>query len=180
MASSHGPPGRRRIGWLSPSITRRCLPGYGFQASGATSLSGSRSQVAVILRHMAFAWFASCKPTGLTRLVRLIYQSQAKGRVGRTQKVPPHHLIPHLPYEPAVGALGAATLQANRPPLLSGELRGRWKVARMEIKRSAHMRKLHLAAERFFSVGAVICRPALLSGQTGNGLSCGGLRSWLV
>ena len=39
-----------------------------------------------------------------------------------------------------------------------------------EIIRLAHMRKLQLAADRFFFVSAVICRPALLSGQTGNGL----------
>ena len=46
----------------------------------------------------------------------------------------------------------------------------------MEIIRSAHMRKLHLAAERFFSVWAVISRLALLSGQTGNGLPRAKLR----
>ena len=50
----------------------------------------------------------------------------------------------------------------------------------MEIKRSAHMRKLHLAAGRFFSVWAVISRLALLSGQTGDGFSCGRLRSQVV
>ena len=73
-----------------------------------------------------------------------------------------------------------ATLQANRPPLLPGKLRGPWKVARLEIIRLAHMRKLQLAADRFFSGLAALRGPALLSGQTGNGLSCGGLRSWLV
>ena len=46
--------------------------------------------------------------------------------------------------------------------------------------RSAHMRKLQLAVERPFSGRAVICRPALLSGQTGNVLSCEGLRSRVV
>ena len=79
-----------------------------------------------------------------------------------------------------MGAPGAATLQANRPPLLPGKLRGPWKVARLEMVRSAHMRKLQLAVERPFSGWAVICRPALLSGQTGNGLSCEGLRSRVV
>ena len=79
-----------------------------------------------------------------------------------------------------MGAPGAATLQANRPPLLPGKLRGPWKVARLEMVRSAHMRKLQLAVERPFSGRAVICRPALLSGQTGNGLSCEGLRSRVV
>ena len=79
-----------------------------------------------------------------------------------------------------MGAPGAATLQANRPPLLPGKLRGLWKVARLEMVRSAHMRKLQLAVERPFSGRAVICRPALLSGQTGNGLSCEGLRSRVV
>ena len=71
-------------------------------------------------------------------------------------------------------------MQANRPPLLPGELRGPWKVARLETIRLAHMRKLQLAADRFFSGVAAICGPALLSGKTGNGLSCGGLRSGLV
>ena len=50
----------------------------------------------------------------------------------------------------------------------------------MEGKRAAHMRKLHLAAGRFFSVWPVISRLALLSGQTGNGLSWEGLRSRVV
>ena len=50
----------------------------------------------------------------------------------------------------------------------------------MEIIRSAHMRKLELAADRFVAGWAVICELALLSGQTGNGLSCGGLRSRFV
>ena len=54
------------------------------------------------------------------------------------------------------------------------------KMTGTEIIRSAHMRKLQLAADRFFPGLAAICGPALLSGQTGNGLSCGGLRSWLV
>ena len=79
-----------------------------------------------------------------------------------------------------MGAPGAATLQANRPPLLPGKLRGPWKVARLEVIRSAHMRKLELAADRFVSGWAVICELALLSVQTGNGLSCGGLRSRFV
>ena len=43
-------------------------------------------------------------------------------------------------------------------------------MAGMEMFRSAHMRELQLAADRFFFVSAVSCRPALLSGQTGNGL----------
>ena len=38
LASFQGPPDRRRIGQLAPGIARRCLPGYGFQATGATSL----------------------------------------------------------------------------------------------------------------------------------------------
>ena len=46
--------------------------------------------------------------------------------------------------------------------------------------RSAHMRKLELAADRVVSGWAVICGLALLSVQTGNGLSCGGLRSRFV
>ena len=79
-----------------------------------------------------------------------------------------------------MGAPGAATLQANRPPLLPGKLRGPWKVARLEMVRSAHMRKLQLAVQRSFPGWAVICRPALLSGQTGNGLSGEGLRSRVV
>ena len=44
--------------------------------------------------------------------------------------------------------------------------------------RSAHMRKLELAADRFATGWAVICGLALLSGQTGNGLPRGKLRCY--